>query len=438
MRTMEKTIPIVLVLLNGLFFAAEAMVPEGMIIFNDNGGWCWFQDERVILHKGMLLIGSVADKNGTDGWERDGNIEVTTYNVGRREPLGRFVLHPHLQADDHNTPAFLVLPNGRILAMYSKHGSDKQVRYRITKRAGDPFVWLPEKTVEREAGVTYSNLFCLSEENNGQGRLYNFYRGENWNPNYIVSDDKARSWRYGGRLFAFGGRPYLKYTSNHIDTIHFIATEHHPRDYDTSIYHAYLRHGNLYRSNGSLIRAVESGPVRPDEATRIFKGDKNNVAWTIDMHLDAEGNPYIGYSVQKDENPNDLRYRYARWDGGQWKDYFLAYAGTRLYEAEADYSGLIALDPSHPDGLYISTDADPATGQPLISAGDGQRHYEIFRGITDNRGATWTWTPITQDSEVDNLRPIVPIGEPTILLWLRGTYTSYTEYDLDVVGIIEP
>ena len=47
-----------------------------LIIFNDNGGWCWFQDQRVIVRDGTLLIGSVASASGTGGAERDGNIEL--------------------------------------------------------------------------------------------------------------------------------------------------------------------------------------------------------------------------------------------------------------------------------------------------------------------------------------------------------------------------
>ena len=38
----------------------------------------------------------------------------------------------------------------------------------------------------------------------------------------------------------------------------------------------------------------------------------------------------------------------------------------------------------------------------------------------------------------DNLRPIVPRAErpEPIVLWLRGTYRSYTDYDLEVVGLL--
>ena len=172
--------------------------------------------------------------------------------------------------------------------------------------------------------------------------------------------------------------------------------------------------------------------------TRVFAGDRDRVAWTCDIHLDKHGHPFTAYTVQKHMDGARIHYRYAWWDGRTWNDRFLAHAGTALYEREAHYAGLIALDPADPTTVYISTDADPTTGRPLISRKDNKRHYEIFTGRTPDRGTTWKWTPITKDSDVDNIRPIVPIGNdnPTILLWLRGTYTSYTEYDLDVVGII--
>ena len=58
--------------------------------------------------------------------------------------------------------------------------------------------------------------------------------------------------------------------------------------------------------------------------------------------------------------------------------------------------------------------------------------------MTNDGGASWAWTDVTSNSDVDNLRPVVPIWDEhhTALLWLRGTYTSYHDYDLDVVGII--
>jgi len=87
---------------------------------------------------------------------------------------------------------------------------------------------------------------------------------------------------------------------------------------------------------------------------------------------------------------------------------------------------------------YISTDVQPSTGQPLRSSADGRRHYEIFKGSTPDSGKTWVWTPITRNSSGDNIRPIVPIWNKrqTAILCLRGNDRTYTDYDLEVVGVI--
>jgi hypothetical protein len=135
---------------------------------------------------------------------------------------------------------------------------------------------------------------------------------------------------------------------------------------------------------------------------------------------------------------DDMRYRYARWDGTAWRDHQLAYAGTRLYSGEDDYTGLAVLDPTDPTIVYISTNANPTTGAPLMSTADGKRHWEILRGNTTNAGDSWQWTPVTMNSTLDNLRPIVVSdgGARKVLLWLRGTYRAYTDYQQQVLMLI--
>ena len=154
------------------------------------------------------------------------------------------------------------------------------------------------------------------------------------------------------------------------------------------------------------------------------------------------------FSVQKDgrglprgQGGFDHRFDYGRWDGSAWRVHEIAYAGTRLYAGEDDYTGLASLDPNDPDVVYISTDADPATGAPLVSHADGRRHHELFRGSTRDSGATWRWEPITANSTVDNLRPIVPRWKDarTALVWMRGTYrNNHGEWTTAVVATILP
>lgn len=416
-------------------------------VFNDDGAWCWFQDERVLFHRGKLIIGSVAA--GVHDPSRRGDVELLVYDAasGRKTLVE---LHDRLQLDDHNAPALLIRPDGRLLAVYARHGSENCFYYRLSTDPHDPTRWGPVRRFvpSQSSRITYSNLYYLSAEK----RIYNFFRGldDSFKPSYAWSDDLGETWARGNILIrvpaTFRHRPYVRYASDGRRTIHFFYTDGHPRNFDNSAYHIYYRGGYLRRSDGARIRSLFEGLKEPAEGTRIFAGDANNVAWVSDIHLDARGRPYVVYSVQKGgaglpekDHGSDHRYRYARWDGKRWLDYEIAYAGTRLYPGEDDYTGNIALDPVDPDTVYISTNADPRTGTPLVSAADGRRHWEIFHGRTRDGGRSWEWTALTRDSARDNIRPIVPLPDPRYraVLWLRGTYTSYTNYDLDIVGVIE-
>ncbi len=352
--------------------------------------------------------------------------------------------------DDHDTPAFAVRGDGRLVAVWAGHGYDNRILSRVSSRPGDASAWSDERTFvpSPSSSVTYSNLFRLAGE---RGRIYDFFRGldNRFKPSVAWSDDEGESFKSGGVVIdvpaAFRHRPYVKYVSDGRDTVHLAYTEGHPRDVDNSLYHVYYRDGVLHRSDGSAIRALAEGLRDPVEGTRVFHGDPANVAWAIDLELDAQGRPFVAYSVQKDsaglpqgQGGADHRYRLARWTGKAWEDREIAYAGARLYAGEDDYTGGAALVPGDPTRVFVSTNADPATGVPLVSAVDGQRHWEIFRGTTTDDGRSWRWQPVTRDSTADNLRPIVPRTEDQkeLLLWLRGRYRSYTDFDQEVVGLL--
>jgi hypothetical protein len=282
------------------------------------------------------------------------------------------------------------------------------------------------------------------------------------NPCLAISDDGGASFRCGGKLLTWpvpagdpkytgidGGRPYVKYAADGAGAIHFLTTEDHPRAYDNSIWHGVLRGDRIHASDGTPIvkqRIGSDGALRPNELTLVFAGDADHVAWTIDLHLDRAGRPFCLFSIQRDSRgPQraargmDHRYGYARWDGVRWEAYEICHAGTRLYAAEDAYTGLATLDPQDPDTVYVSTNADPLSGEPLISKADGRRHHEIIRGTTPDRGRTWRWQAVTRDSTADNIRPVVPINDSGrhVVLWLRGSYATYQDYQLDVVGTVD-
>ena len=426
--------------------------PPGLITFNDDGAWCWYQDERIIVHDGKLIIGSVAA--GVNDPSRKGDIEATIYDLASGQ-TSRVQLHDRLKErnggyDDHNVPAFLVRPDGRVLAVYSRHGPDPHFHYRITESANDLTRWtaVRKHVASSTTRLTYSNLVRLDKEN---GRIYNFFRGldDTFKPSYAFSDDVGETWTTGNVVIDVPTeqrhRPYVKYASDGDDTIHLFYSEGHPHVYPNSVYHVFYRDGNLHRSDGTGIRSLQEGLRKPEEGTRIFQGSKTRRAWTSELHVDANGHPVAGFSVKVDDADSpvgsgglDHRYHYARWDGSAWVQHEIAYGGSRLYWWQDDYTGNIAIDPDRPEIVYISTDADPVTGKPLRSRSDGARHFEIYEGVTADGGASWQWTAITKDSRVDNIRPIVPIGhgDRSVVLWMRGTYRSFTNYDLDIVGLV--
>ncbi len=448
----------VLSLLTSVSSLAVASNMSSPVIINDNAGWCWFQDERAVIHNGQLFVGSVASQLGTDGAKRGGNIEVARYPLNHSHAPVVSVMHDGLEDDDHNVPALLALPNDDILAIYSKHNTDRKIRYRMLSEVTED-KWLPEVAMTRKDKITYANLFRLSDENNGKGRVYNFYRGINFNPSYDISNDDGKTWSQGHHFITNQGRPYVKYISNNKDEIHFVTTEQHPRVFNNSIYHGYLKNGKVFNSYDEQVHDLANGPLTIDKLTKVYQGGADNVAWTVDLHLDEDGVPFTVISVQMNDGDknrhkgqmhgDDMRYLYANisqpkwWQFGReaaWEVEEIAYAGSRLYDREQDYTGLAALNPSNKDEMIISTNADPVTGKPLISSADNKRHWELFKGKRLGKG-DWNWTAITTNSSQDNLRPIIPINnesDDVYLLWMQGRYVSYTEIDTNIVLKVNP
>lgn len=425
---------------------AAAQTTDTLRTFKENGGWCWFQDERAIVDDGTLLFATVAGT--TRAGAQGGDVAVTAYDLPS-DTSTTTELHDRLGRDDHNTPSLLKQSDGHYLVAYSRHGVDSLFRSRRTTHPGRIDGWTEERTTEvRGGGLTYTNLHHLPKANDGTGRTYNFSRAKGANPNWMYSNDGGQTWTWGGEVLDWPGRPYVKYATDE-RSVHLVTTDGHPRQFDNNVYHGYIRRDTLYDSHGTALQPLSDGPLSKKSLTKVFDGTPHNVAWTTDLHLDDEGHPVTGFSVQKDgaafrnnreDGPGwDHRYYYARFDGTEWHVHEMAYGGTGLYPREADYTGLLAIDPNQTNVVYVSTDVHPDTGLPNVSERDGERHYEIYRGVTTDGGHTWRWTAVTANSTDDQLRPIIPDwpGPRRAVLWMKGDYRSYTTYDTDIVGIVE-
>ncbi len=423
-----------------------------------NGAWCWFQDPRAIVDIDapggpILLVASFSGRDRAEyGFRPWGDPDATEWAKGDNDlywmrlgtgETGQVKLHSGLTQDDHNVGALTILPDGHYLTAYADHGYERETYFRISAQPHDPTAWQPVTTFTHGDTVTYSNLYSVPDADGGQV-LMNLNRSVDYDPNIIVSEDNGTVWQYRGLLLGGEGRPYVRYAQGP-DRVHFIATDQHPRDFDNSVFHGSTDGIAVFDSAGETIDAdlSDDAPAEPKDLTEIHQGRPDAVGWAVDLEVDANGNPYGVFSVQRNAQDRDNlpgldhRYHYARFDGTEWSVSEVAYAGSSLYEIEQDYTGLAALDPNDPDYMVISTNADPDTGKPLISRTDGQRHWELFEGRTVDGGETWSWSALTRDSAVDNIRPIIPDWEADkrVILWMRGDYNSYHDWNTQIVGI---
>ncbi|MBN1911232.1 MAG: BNR-4 repeat-containing protein [Pirellulales bacterium] len=451
--------------------AQQDLVNGNMIMMNHNGGWCWYQDERTLYDQttGRVLFATCSSYAGLNGdFGEDGDIDVTSFDPGSGMRTS-FELKDEYNSDDHNSPAIWQRPDGRYVAAYCRHlDSTGTTRFRISTNPHDISAWQPEfqfnwNTASGEtANTTYSNLLYMSAEGTGMGRLYNIIRHYESSPIVSYSDDWGETWNYAGPMTLplvpnDSNNGYVKFTTNGVDRIDFTITEAHPRNYNNSIYHGYIQGGQIFNSTGVVIDSnlFDTSAAPPDAYTPVFlSAPEDGVnddteyhrAWTTELERDAAGNIHTLFTTRygtettlpdnDKRRPGDADHRlfYARLDAATstWSVTELCKMGEPFYDNEQDYTGLGAIDPKDPSTIYVSTAIDPRD--------DTETAYrEIYKGKTLDQGATWQWTPITENSLVDNVRPIIPAGEEnqTTVLWLRGNRHGFQGYHKTVVGIVD-
>lgn len=392
------------------------------------GAWNWCGGPKAVYHEGLHRRTYV-------GWvDGEGSVRVGAYD----HDAGSFVagtVHEGMERDDHDNPAILVLPDGRLMAFYCPHVRVPSMGeglmgmfYRTSESPEDVTTWGPERQLATNTpgswGYTYPNAVQLPAED---GRIYLFWRGGNGQPSISFTDD-GEYWTYAHTLFRSGGkRPYAKYASDGASTIHFAFTDGHPGgEPENSVYYAFYRDGAFHRADGTQIADLDGLPLVPESIDRVYDARGSGAhAWVWDIALAPEGRPVIVYAVFPAED--DHRYRYARWDGTRWDDHEICAGGSWFPEPIPDargrryyvyYSGGVTLDHDDPSIVYVSREIDGI--------------HEIEKWTTPDGGRTWEALPITCGSSEDNVRPVAPRGRapggPEVI-WMHGGYEHYTLYD---------
>jgi hypothetical protein len=407
-----------------------------------DGAWTWFTDERAVtLENGNLLVGYVRS---------DGAVAATNFNP-RTERTHGMVFRVGW-ADDHNNPSFTLLPDGRVLAVYSGHGRASHFFWRVSK---DPNPrssadWNKQRRKQLGAKTTYANTYRLSAENN---RIFNFHRAINRNPTLTVSDDLGRSWEDPRHFIAANTGwvgPYPRYASNGRDRIDLIYTDGFPGALPTSIYHLFYRDDAFRLSNGAPVAELRQLPVPYQAGSVIYSysdapwGDGEGPndwipggrAWTWDIAYERGQNPVCVFQVRVSGSrwrADRIFYYYASWTGTKWRKRLIAQAGRPLYRAQRQYGAGIAIDPENPRVVYLSSnarrpfDVSSVTEVPLSP----DERYQLYRARV---GRTLHWDNLTPDGKADNLRPHA-VEDSGWVVWFRGRYETFQTFQTRVVGL---
>ena len=425
-------------------------------VFNPNGGWTWYNDERVVVDPdaGKIIVSSAASSASSE--TANTNIDAVIHDLatGTNDPMALGSLS---YSDDHNNGGIVVKAPGEYFVAWAHHNVDCNTYWRnygggtwgdqITHTWGQGCPW---GTPENDSHITYNNPWKLSAE----GRIYNFIRSVDTSPNFLYSDNDGETWTFGGRLTASPQQGYnagyYKYWGNGVDRIDFFATEAHPRDANTSVFHGYIKGEKTYDSFDQEIdgNLLDTNAPEIREFTTVFSaggtinGATLNHLWNFDIARYEDGTIGVlwqgreGTGGKDNPNPNH-RIVYSRFDGTEWSSTYLVRGGRTLYRDqsgwwEEDYLGGAALDPDDPHVIYVSTPIDPRDDSTVYD------NHEIWKGVSCDDGASFQWTPVTMNSQNENLRPVVPKWDTrnTALLWFRGSYQTAQRYDAEVVGII--
>jgi len=417
------------------FYWTTTLFGQTVSTLTEDGAWCWFSDPRAIY---------TTKKNGqiVTGWvTKSGDIVAASLDL-KTEKIEQKRLYANLEIDDHDNPSFLQLPDKRILTQYTWHGGSAKGMGIIQNETlqgtnilsfSDSVIFKPQtkallEKFKRET-YTYANPFLLSAEHN---KLYSFGRWIGFKPNYITSSDNGKTWSdpvviITSKELNTNNRPYVKYFTDGKSRIHLIFTDGHPNAEPlNSVYYCYYENGAFWRADGSKIATIAQLPFHPSDATVIYKAtEQTGKAWIFDIVADKKGKLIVAYTRYPTNKKH--QYYYAVYDGKKWHDHHLIDSGKWFpqtpegkKEREQNYSGGLTIDPKDPSVVYFSHEINGV--------------FEISKGITKDLGKTWKISPITRNSLLDNVRPIVPRykkpDDKTILLWMENKkYIHYTDYD---------
>jgi hypothetical protein len=399
--------------------------------------WTWYAEPKAVYYEGL-------HKRTYAAWTmRSGTKQIGYYDHDTKDTVIKNLPTMPYGGDDHNHPAIIMRPDGKILIFCTGHDGGEISEY-ISTNPEDITAWGTVIHPGGAGGYCYPNAMFLKGEGT-QGRFYLFFRDAQWEPWFCTSDDWGATWSTKYHMFTGGSyKPYCKYASDDSTEIH-VVVERENRQGNSAvkpIYFMKYKGGNWYCANGRQLATMATLPVHDYDMDTIFYANRFGCSNTCyDVALDKNKNPVIVMDMFKGTDINI--YWYMRWTGTSWFKTPMVNSG--LYRgAQSGFAAGITLDHENPGIVYLCRQILAPAAAPFNIMDTTYANYknnlaatkwttvdsvhELDKWTTSDGGATWDSVAITRNSANKNFLPCVPrhhkAGTKLEVIWLNGVYTS--------------
>jgi hypothetical protein len=393
--------------------AALPRGPDAFPSFTTDGCWTWYGEPKAIYFEGI-------HKRTYVGWtSQTGKESVAWYDHETGQTAVK-VLPRSYGKDDHDHPALIMRPDGRLLVFNTGHDGKEITEFiSLQPESIDSFLIVSPYPVSGD-WYCYPNALFLKNEG-PKGRFFLFHRGLDTDPYFTYSDDWGMTWAKDKHYFAnnpHASKPYCKYGTNGTDEIYISIERAHRAGYNPAYFLKY-KGGAFYQVTGEKLGDTNSLPIMNTVIDTMQAADGWHVTcW--DVAEDKKGNAVVLVDKFKG-TPVEHHYWYFHWTGSSWFKKELINSGQEV-GAEGGFACGFTLDHENANILYMAR---------WIGAAP-----EIEKWTTCDWGTTWKTQSITTGSAKKNYRPCVPRGHKSgmkcNLVWLYGDYTSLSGYNTSV------
>ena len=278
---------------------------EQFAAMSNDAMWTWYGEPKAVYFEGVHRRTYMAWNKST------GDKQVGYYDHDTKETLSVIMPKMPYNGDDHDHPAIIMRPDGKLILFCTGHDGNEVTEYIMKNPEDISSGWDGPYYPGGNGGYCYPNAVFLKNEGT-QGRFYIFYRdntqyaGEtiNYCPAFCTSDDWGVTWSAKKRLYLYVGsayKPYLKYASDGLSEI-YISIEYQNREGDgkgrPDYFMKYHATGLFTPSTTDVLATMATLPVLNTQLDTIFYAIPYGAGFSntaCDIAIDANNNPVILY-----------------------------------------------------------------------------------------------------------------------------------------------